>query len=75
MTFVKESLYFGNAALLGPHIEKEDHILYPMADRLLTEAKQKELEKEFARIEEEIVGRGIHQKFHALLEELSGLYL
>jgi hemerythrin-like domain-containing protein len=74
LTFVKESLYCGNAALLGPHIEKEDHILYPMADRLLTEAKQKELEKEFARIEEEIVGHGVHKKFHALLEELSGIY-
>jgi hemerythrin-like domain-containing protein len=65
----------GYTALLGPHIDKEDHILYPMADRLLTEAKQKELEREFARIEEEIVGRGVHEKFHALLEELSGLYL
>jgi hemerythrin-like domain-containing protein len=65
----------GYAALLGPHIDKEDHILYPMADHVLSEAKQKELEKEFARIEEEIVGHGIHEKFHALLEELSGLYL
>jgi hemerythrin-like domain-containing protein len=65
----------GYAALLGPHIDKEDHILYPMADQVLSEAKQKELEKEFARIEEEIVGHGVHEKFHALLEELSGLYL
>jgi hemerythrin-like domain-containing protein len=46
-----------------------------MADRVLTEAKQRELEKEFSRIEEEIVGHGVHEKFHALLEELSGIYL
>lgn len=65
----------GYTALLGPHIDKEDHILYPMADRVLTEAKQRELEKEFSRIEEEIVGHGVHEKFHALLEELSGIYL
>jgi hemerythrin-like domain-containing protein len=65
----------GYAALLGPHIDKEDRILYPMADQVLTEAKQKELEKEFARIEEEIVGRGVHERFHALLEELSAIYL
>jgi hemerythrin-like domain-containing protein len=65
----------GYAALLGPHIDKENHILYPMADRILSAETQKDLEREFARIEEEIVGHGVHERFHALLEELAALYL
>jgi hemerythrin-like domain-containing protein len=65
----------GYAALLGPHIDKEDHILYPIADRVLSPETQHELEREFARIEEEIVGRGVHERFHALLEELAALYI
>jgi len=65
----------GYAALLGPHIDKEDHILYPMADRVLSPETQRALEREFARIEEEIVGPGVHERFHALLEELGRFYL
>lgn len=63
------------AALLSQHIEKEDNVLYPMADANLSEAKQKELEKGFERVENEIVGRGKHEEFHRLLHRLKETYL
>jgi hemerythrin-like domain-containing protein len=65
----------GYIALLGQHIDKEDFILYPMADRVLSETAQRRLEKEFARIEDEIVGHGKHEQFHDLLERLAKVYL
>jgi hemerythrin-like domain-containing protein len=65
----------GYAALLSQHIDKEDHILYPMADARLTAAKQAELLKAFERVEKEIVGAGKHEQFHAMLERLEKIYL
>jgi hemerythrin-like domain-containing protein len=62
-------------ALLSQHIDKEDHILYPMADARLTPAEQKELEACFADVEEKIVGHGKHEEYHRLLEELEAAYL
>jgi hemerythrin-like domain-containing protein len=61
--------------LLGPHIDKEDMILYPMADQALSSATQKELLRAFERVENEIVGAGRHERYHALIEELEGIYL
>jgi hemerythrin-like domain-containing protein len=61
--------------LLGPHIDKEDMILYPMADQALSAAKQAELLEAFERVENEIVGAGRHERYHALIEELEGIYL
>jgi hemerythrin-like domain-containing protein len=61
--------------LLGPHIDKEDMILYPMADRALSATRQNELSEAFERVESEIIGAGRHEQFHALIEELEGIYL
>ena len=61
--------------LLGPHIHKEDFILYPMADRVFTPEIQAELKAAFAKVEEEVVGHGVHEKLHALLEELEKVYV
>jgi hemerythrin-like domain-containing protein len=65
----------GYVSLLGPHIDKEDFILYPMADRVIPAALQKQLLKDFEKVEEEIVGHGKHEEFHELLERLQALYL
>jgi len=62
-------------SLLSQHIEKEDKILYPMAEKRLPEAKLKELEKRFEKVEEETIGFGKHEKFHKLLHRLKELYL
>ncbi len=60
----------GYIELLRAHIDKEDHILYPMADRLLGAADQEALLADFARVEKEEIGEGIHEKYHHLAEKL-----
>ncbi|OPY12822.1 MAG: iron-sulfur cluster repair di-iron protein [Syntrophus sp. PtaU1.Bin005] len=61
-------------ALLRNHIEKENDVLFVMADRLLSEQKQDELYEGFERIEEERIGAGKHEEFHGLLKRLSRMY-
>lgn len=61
-------------ALLSQHIDKEDNILFPMADRVIPVETKDTLLQEFERVEEEVVGAVKHEEFHALLEELSQTY-
>jgi hemerythrin-like domain-containing protein len=65
----------GYITLLTQHIDKEDNILYPMADRVLAEATQQELSEAFEEVERERVGAGRHEAFHELLRELDRIYL
>lgn len=62
-------------ALLTQHIEKEDNILYPIADQRLSKEKEEELLEEFEIVEQERVGIGKHEEFHKLLEALKRIYL
>lgn len=65
----------GYAKLLYGHIDKEDSILFPMAEETLTaETKQAAL-AEFEKIEIEDMGEGVHEKYHELIHELTSLYL
>ncbi len=63
------------SALLTQHIEKEDTILYPMADMRITEERQREIAKEFEKIEAERMGAGTHEKFHELIHHLKDIYV
>jgi hemerythrin-like domain-containing protein len=63
------------SALLKQHIEKEDTVLYPMGDARLSEAKNKELLTGFDKIENERIGSGRHEKFHAMIDKLKNIYL
>ena len=58
------------AALLTQHIKKEDTVLFPMADRLLSDATQRDLVAEFDRIESEHIGPGVHEHYHHMIDEL-----
>jgi hemerythrin-like domain-containing protein len=58
--------------LLRAHIHKEDNVLYPMADRLLTAEDQRELMEAFNRMEAEEIGEGVHEKYHQLAHKLAG---
>jgi hemerythrin-like domain-containing protein len=58
------------AELLAQHIQKEDNILFPMADQLLPQAQQQELVAEFDRIESEKIGPGVHERYHRMIDEL-----
>lgn len=61
--------------LLTQHIYKEDNILYPMGERVLSKEKESELLREFEKIEEERIGHGKHEQFHLMLERLEKVYL
>lgn len=59
----------GYAQLLSQHILKENRILYPMADQVLSAADQEELREKFEAVEA-AMGEGLHQRYVALVEEL-----
>jgi hemerythrin-like domain-containing protein len=64
----------GYTALLRQHIQKEDGVLFIMAAQRLDEAKDEELAREFAKVEEERIGPGKHDEFHAMLDRLGKVY-
>jgi len=59
----------GYAQLLSQHILKEDRVLYPMADQVLSAADQQELLEEFEAVEAAL-GEGLHQRYVAVVEAL-----
>ncbi|MGB9713105.1 MAG: hemerythrin domain-containing protein [Dissulfurimicrobium hydrothermale] len=61
--------------LLTQHIEKENTVLFVMADARLDTAKDSELVKAFERLENERIGAGKHEEFHEFLHELDHEYL
>jgi hemerythrin-like domain-containing protein len=70
---------FGAAAsayqsLLDAHIEKENNVLFVMADRLLDPATQDALVEEFERFEEHVMGPGRHAALHAMMDALLSHY-
>ena len=62
------------ASLLRDHIQKEDRILYPMADDLLGEVRQTRLIAEFAHAEESLGGQAARTAFEESASRLSDLY-
>ena len=58
------------AVLLRGHIDKEDNVLYPMADRLLKADEQNALMQAFERVESEEMGAGVHERYHTWIETL-----
>lgn len=62
-------------ALLIQHIEKENNVLFAMADAKLDTAKDNELFEAFEQLEKERIGPGKHEEFHALLNRLEHEYL
>jgi hemerythrin-like domain-containing protein len=61
--------------LLREHIEKENEVLFRMADIFLSREKQKELFDGFEEIEEQRIGTGKHEEFHKMLHSLRDIYL
>jgi len=60
----------GYAQLLRGHIQKEERVLFPMADQVLAADDQRSLEESFERIETEVMGAGAHERYHQMLDEL-----
>jgi len=57
--------------LLRNHIDKEDQVLFVMADRAFNAEEQARLAAAFEKIEAEEIGAGVHEKYHRLAEELA----
>jgi len=62
-------------ALLTQHIDKENNVLFPMAEKVLSKETQEQLVEGFEKIEEERIGPGTHEEFHKLLHHLQEVYL
>lgn len=56
--------------LLREHIEKEDEVLFRIADEVIPPDEQKALLRAFAEHEAKEVGHGVHEKYLKLVEEL-----
>lgn len=61
--------------LLRRHIEKEDNVLFQIASAQLSGEKLSRLESDFERLENEQIGPGRHEEFHAMLDRLAEKYL
>ncbi len=60
--------------LLRAHIVKEDNILYPMAAQTIPEDRMNALGASFEAFEQDVMGGGTHEAFHALAERLVDQY-
>jgi len=54
--------------LLRRHIDKENSVLFVMADRVMSEQEQDQMLSQFERHEENVVGHGVHEKLHAMID-------
>ena len=69
----KDLMTFHGAAekyrdLLRQHIDKENGILFRMADRIIEEKDQNALFEQFEQYEESVIGHGVHEKLHAMID-------
>jgi hemerythrin-like domain-containing protein len=61
----------GYVELLRAHIYKEDHILFPMADKAIPLTDQDGVADGFERVEHEETGEGVHEKYLGLAQSLA----
>ena len=64
----------GYIDLLRAHINKENTILFPMGDRAIPEAEQITILEAFETHERTVMGPGIHEKLHAMLDDFTTKY-
>jgi hemerythrin-like domain-containing protein len=60
--------------MLEAHIQKENNVLFPMADRLVPVDVAARLYEQFEEIERDRVGEGRHEAYHAMLHHLKDHY-
>lgn len=56
--------------LLRDHIQKENAMLFPLAEKVIPKDKLPAIMEEFERIEKEETGEGVHEKYEALADRL-----
>jgi hemerythrin-like domain-containing protein len=65
----------GYINLLNQHIDKENGVLFPLAEKHLSQQEQKKLWEGFEMIETQKIGVGKHDEFHKMLDKLESVYL
>ncbi|MBZ5670455.1 MAG: hemerythrin domain-containing protein [Acidobacteriia bacterium] len=60
----------GYVGLLHGHIEKENNVLFMMAERLLTPGEQEQLAEDFEKLEVDKMGVGTHERLHAMMDKM-----
>ncbi len=60
----------GYVRLLRQHIQKEDFILFPMADKIIPAPEQQQVAEAFEQVEHQEIGEGVHEKYLALAKKL-----
>lgn len=60
--------------LMRIHIAKENSVLFPMADKVLSNQKLAQLFEEFEAHEENVIGHGRHEELHGVLHRLDEKY-
>jgi len=63
----------GYVALLRQHIQKEDRVLFPMADRTIPVDQHAQITEAFDHVEHEEIGEGIHEKYLGIAVELENM--
>ena len=70
---------FNNAAalysdLLRQHIEKENNVLFMMADKMMNDQEQNLLFEQFEQHEEDVIGHGVHEKLHTMIDTWAEIF-
>ncbi len=60
--------------IMKQHIDKENNILYDFADNMIPAESQKSIYIAFENLENEKIGKGVHEKFHSDIERLKSKY-
>ena len=58
------------AKLLREHVQKEDNVLFRIAEQMLSSAEQLQMASEFALLDNETIGVGMHQRLYSLVDRL-----
>lgn len=64
----------GYIDLLVGHIQKEDNVLFPLADRVFAEQNQQDLLAAFDHVEAHDMGEGTHERFLEIARSLAQRY-
>ena len=62
------------SSLLQNHIQKENTVLFPMAEKTLDKARLEQLYVSFEEHEEKVIGHGRHEKLHKMIKGLEVKY-
>jgi len=62
------------ATLLRAHIDKENAILFPLGSQILGSDRLERMGADFDAFEADVMGKGEHERLHAMLEEFSMRY-